>query len=512
MTKATRPRILILPTLGPTSVRWMIVRVLPLLAIVLLLANGCSDEGAPAAAPPSPTPANAEPLASLASSPSPSPSPSPTPSPTATPSPAHTPEPAPTFSPGSAILPTMVASTPTPMPNAEDTLSRRLDAIGLRINVLRELSSTRPIDREFITREQLAVNLRQLFDEDLDEFDKQQRLYTTLGILDEGVDLYELHLGLYGEGVLGYYDDEVEKFYVVQDSEEFSPADERTYAHEFVHDLQQQHFDLYSTRKSLEGNSDGGQAFRALYEGDALVAELLYLTNRMDAEEQQASQTEPSEELTQAFLEAPHVIQRTYILAFQEGLQFVAELYRSGGWDSVNDAFTELPQSMEQIIHPDKYASGEQPVQVEVPDLIESLGQGWALVTEDTIGEFLLQAYMETDFSPQKAFDAADGWGGDRFRLFKGPLGGHLLVISIVWDTEDDAQEFFDTFKEFTESRTGGEWITPGSEGSPARMILPEQTIQMSIDMLSTLLMFAPDQQTLDTVSEALERESAPAE
>ena len=79
------------------------------------------------------------------------------------------------------------------------------------MNVLRELSSIQGVDRSFITRDDLSIRLKGLFEEDRDEILKTQQLYATLGIVSKDTDLYELLLGLYSEGVLGYFDTEDEK-------------------------------------------------------------------------------------------------------------------------------------------------------------------------------------------------------------------------------------------------------------------------------------------------------------
>jgi hypothetical protein len=51
-------------------------------------------------------------------------------------------------------------------------------------------------------------------------------------------------------------------------------------------------------------------------------------------------------------------------------------LYKQSGWDRVSKAFTELPQSTEQILHPDKYFAHEAPVKVTLPDITKLLNAG----------------------------------------------------------------------------------------------------------------------------------------
>ena len=79
------------------------------------------------------------------------------------------------------------------------------------------------------------------------------------------------------EQVIGLFDSEEKQLYIVSDADEIGALDEATYAHEFTHGLQQQHFDIHSTKKSLEGNSDQALDYRGVVEGDATLAETVYM-------------------------------------------------------------------------------------------------------------------------------------------------------------------------------------------------------------------------------------------
>jgi hypothetical protein len=486
----------------PRNVTGFLAAITPL----LLLLVACADEGPPKIAADG-TPASITSLATVSPPPTPAltPSPTPPPEPTATPTETPTPEPTPTFAPDPVILPTVEVPVGTPTAIPGDLLARTLDAIGLRVNVLRGLSSSGPVNRQLIDRQEASAHLLADFEEDRDDIRDIQRLYITLGILEKGADLFELLLALYGEGVLGFFDDEEEKLYVVHDAGEFGASGVRIYVHEFVHNLQQQHFDIHSTFEGMESNADGGSAFRALVEGDATLAEFAYLYEHMDERERAASQEEPSEALIQAFLSMPRVIQRSYGFPYQEGAQFVANIYRTGGWDAIDKAFEDIPQSTEQILHPEKYLlSRDEPDIPELPDLVLIMGEGWTEVRRNTMGEFFLLTYMETGFSPARASAAAAGWGGDAYSLLKGPQDEMLLVLPITWDTSDDAREFFDIFIEFTETRTGVRWEPEGNDGTASLMTLAEQVIFIEVGTAETLLVFAPDLPALETVRGAM--------
>ncbi len=468
-------------------------------AALLALQAGCARE--PDVSP-SPVPVALVESAEL----SPTPAPSPTPPATATPEP--TPAPTPTFDPGQVILPLTDVPTRTPTPVTTDPLAIALDAVGFKVNVIRELSSTKAVDRELITREDLGVRLRELFEEDREETYQTQRLFSTLGILDKETDLFELLLGLYGEGVLGYFRRDEKKLFVVKDAEEFGPVNERTYAHEFVHNLQQQHFDSKATVERLKSNTDALRAFNALEEGDARLAELLYIFEHMEEDERAASQGDASAELIRAFRAAPHVIQRSYIFPYVEGLDFAAAIYQTNGWDALNRVYEQLPASTEQILHPEKYAAGDLPVEVSLPNLFLVLGTGWTRVRQDTMGEFMLLAYLETGFSAEQAAVAAEGWGGDRYALYTGPDDESALILSVAWDTEQDSREFYDTFIEFTQARTGAEKIGAGEDPNSTYLPMPGQVVFIGLEPQSTLVIFAPDLDTVDALKTAVMGES----
>ena len=389
-----------------------------------------------------------------------------------------------------------------------DPLAEQLEAIGSKTSMARELFSLKPVAQEFITRQELSEFLIGELDEDVEEILQGQELYRTLGIIDEGVVLYDLLLSLYQEGILVFYETDEDRLYVVKDTEDLKPLDVLTYSHEYTHGLQKQHFDIFSKTRKIEDNSDRSLAYRALFEGDATIAETLYLISHMSSDEQAAARQAGQDSVSEAFTSAPHVIQRLFVFPYREGPQFVISLYTiENSWDSVNLAYERLPESTEQIIHPEKYQTGEKPVTVKLPDLVNAVGEGWTEFDRDTFGEFFLQAYIESGMPPEQAAAAAAGWGGDRFVLLKGPEDKSLLASLVTWDTTGDAVEFAEALMSFTESRTAGTWDPVGQDGTDYVMKLPAQRIYFSVSEADTLLVIAPDDATLEAVRAALDTE-----
>ncbi len=439
------------------------------------------------------------------------PEPSPTPTfvsvldPRSDPTPGDQPEPTPTFDPGDVILPTVVAATPVASGFLDADLRARLDEIEPAVAALRELYAFDDTQRRFITQAELEERLSSDLEESREEFDEFGRLYEVLGITEQGTDLYELFLDLYSSSVLGFFDPELNELYVVDnDSSELSPQDHLTYTHEFVHALQQQHFDIGGVLDSdeVQDNSDRAAAYRALVEGDATLLETIYMFQNMTAEEQAIAQ-DLGVDLS-SFFAAPHMVQRTFLFPYLEGAQFVLEVFVDTGWKGVNALYERAPVSTEQILHPAKYHSGEAPIDVDLPGFEDVLGQGWAELQRDTFGEFSLAAYLEDRLPSDQAAIAAAGWGGDRFALYVGPEDASLLVHRLAWDTVGDAAEFFGAFAGFSQARFGIDWELLDGNGSAILMVLPDRVLYAVNRGTTVDLVFAPSSAVIDTVNTLL--------
>jgi hypothetical protein len=87
----------------------------------------------------------------------------------------------------------------------------------------------------------------------------------------------------------------------------------------------------------------------------------------------------------------------------------------------------------------------------------------------------------------------------------RGPDDVSLLVVPLVWDTEEDAREFYNAFLEFTEARTGEKWEAPAGEDTDRTMKLPGQVISIDLEMMKTLVIFAPGVEVQQKVTHAID-------
>ena len=132
---------------------------------------------------------------------------------------------------------------------------------------------------------------------------------------------------------------------------------------------------------------------------------------------------------------------------YRYGVKFAEALYAKGGWGAVNEAYANPPITTEQIIHPEKYFAQEDALTVEA-----ALVSGdWNLIATDRFGEYFIFVMLNNWISESRAELAAEGWGGDVFNYYEND-DDFLFTWNIVWDSSEDAYEFYVTFQDMLDT------------------------------------------------------------
>ena len=334
------------------------------------------------------------------------------------------------------------------------------------VEVLRETSELRklPVLRQVRSGAQSRAEIEQMLIRNLnesatpDETAAAEAAMKKFGLAPEDFQLRPFLVKLLTEQVAGYYDPKTQEFYLADwiDIDGQRPV----MAHELTHALQDQHFNLRRFESWPKHDSDAELAAHALVEGDASYLMMQYAAR--DPLRQLAflkSMMSEGAGASEQIEKAPRVLREQILFPYIQGMMWAAQVYRQGGWEAVSAAYKNLPKSSEQILHAEKYSAGEAPQKVALRDLSPSLGRGWRMADNDVQGEWgcyiLLDELLQSvDVSRR----AAAGWGGDRYALFMGPRKTDVVVaLKTVWDTEADAQEFFDAYARRTTKRYGVE-------------------------------------------------------
>ncbi len=376
------------------------------------------------------------------------------------------------------------------------------DEISEEVAVIRELELLEPLDVEVKSREELQEETREDLATDYPEQDREddQKVLVALGLMEADQDLGEVYVELLGEQIAGYYDPTTNEMVVVaSDSEdELSVLDQVTFAHETVHALQDQHFDLETyTDMRLDGTSDESLAVTALIEGDATVAQIDFILSDMSLARQFLDELESDDASTESLDNAPAILSATLLFPYEYGQGFVQYLYDEGGWDLVNEAYDNPPASTEQILHPEKYIDGEEAIEVDVPDLSGALGTDWRTIDDDTMGEFQISVLLgDGELSDDQVQAASEGWGGDSYTA---SANGDDVVIAwqTEWDSAEDAEEFAKALAIRESDRLDADVET---EGDTITVEADDVVVQIVQDGETVQYVQATDQTTLDTV------------
>jgi hypothetical protein len=360
--------------------------------------------------------------------------------------------------------------------------------IAERVERLRDLRF------ETVPRPQ-AVSPAQAREEGLEDLDRAapaerlrafQALYALLGLIEPGTDLRELSASLFGEGVAGYYDPRDGRLRTVTGAATGTRVlAEMVLAHELTHALEDQRFGF--DVDALEEGDDAALARTALIEGTATRLMYAYVEEHFTAEEALGGL------LGSAFQDTgdlPPFLQATLLSPYLDGERFVADLLRRAGgrWDLVDTAHRlRPPSSTEQVLHPDAYLQADEPARVRLR-ASRVLGDGWALATAGTWGELQTRELLVRAGGGGSA-DAAEGWGGDRYELWRArPFAGtgcpdpcdeaDVLLMRWRWDTTRDEAEFAAKLRAFAESRLADRsWALVRRAGTVTLAIAPSDSL-----------------------------------
>lgn len=358
---------------------------------------------------------------------------------TATPTPTSqlsaTPTSQPSATPTGSAGPSSPAS-PTASESGDQAIYAGIEAQVEDLRALRLRSVVNPIlldeqgVRDWMTRAQASI--------DHEAMAAQSRLLAHLGLLPAGASLEQLMLDLNSGQAIGFYDVDTKQLYLLSQSGAVGPEEQLTFSHEFTHALQDQNFGLDKLAIDTAGQSDRDLARTALPEGDATLAMTQWATAHMSVLDLlSVSISAGLGPQTDQLTNAPAILREELMFPYEEGLSFVEGIYSQGGWAAVDRLYSNPPDSTSQILHPELYAKGVAPVILTIPGVPSSLGAGWTLATQDTMGELELRVWLEgeqpTAAEKAAADSAASSWAGDRIGLYEGPNGQWAVVLRTVW-------------------------------------------------------------------------------
>ena len=275
------------------------------------------------------------------------------------------------------------------------------------------------------------------------------------------------------QSVAGYYSPTEDSIVVVSDSA--TPRLNRsTLAHELVHALQDQQFDLTANNPATR---EAYNARNGLVEGEANYVQRRY--GDRCGEEWDCLDLGSPDAANSSSGSLPNL--GVYILSFfpyADGPGFVEAIHEQRGWEGVNALYDDIPASTEQVIYPDLYGE-DAPTNVSIDDTSSA---EWSRVELDrprpdyaVLGQSALSAmfaytlydeYNRSTVVSPTAFlnydglgevnqsdpftyglNYTDGWDGDKMVVYQ-QEDRTGYVWKLTWDSPSEAREFVAGYEE----------------------------------------------------------------
>jgi hypothetical protein len=343
---------------------------------------------------------------------------------------------------------------PPPPPTTEPRTPLERAVVELSDFVQRErgLEFLRPVQVQLLTDGPFEERLLRDVEENREEVDQSEKVLRAMGLLEPGVDLFETYLSFYGGAVLGFYDPETDEL-VVRGSE-LTPYVRSTLVHELLHALDDQHFELHRPELD-EAVDESGFAFSALVEGVGVLVESSYQQTLSPAERDQADQEAGRFAGRVDYSSVPPIVTSLIQFPYLAGPSFVSALVDHGGDAAVDAAFREPPTTSEQILYPEVYLAGDEPISVRPPPA------GGPIIEEGTYGQWILYLTLADVLEGDVADRAADGWGGDSYVAWD--EGARACVrLAFAMDTPADLRELDTAWRQWAQAHGDASVDTTG--------------------------------------------------
>jgi len=315
------------------------------------------------------------------------------------------------------------------------------------------------------------------FDEDLPsaELAGLQSALRLFGLIPDSLELRPTMIDLLTEQIAGYYDPDSSALFIPADIEPFQLR--IVVSHELVHALQDQYVHLDSIITQRHAN-DLRSAAQAILEGQATVSQIPVLMPEQKPDtfplgwfwKQRAAMAAQQAQMKE-FARAPLWLREGLVFPYLGGADFIVWFRHRYYGRSVLDS---MPQSTEQILHPDRYAAHDDPTDVSYmsgePDTVR-----W----EDNLGEFETRLLFQQLLGNEaEAATLATGWDGDRYQVL-GPKSDVLVWYS-VWDDAASGSRFAAGLQRAWAKRRAG--VQTGRRADVKQLVIDGRSVVRLVD------------------------------
>jgi hypothetical protein len=337
------------------------------------------------------------------------------------------------------------------------------DEVLSTMSKLIELPIKEPLKKSLRSKDQIRAFVVEQDKEDKDVAQKyaDDKTMEAFGLIPKGFPIESFMEDVLTDQIAGLYDPKGKEFYIA----DWIPIDEQkeVMAHELTHALEDQSFHIDPWIKAARPNDDAELARDSVSEGSAMAAMLDYalqdehLSVRALPDVSGLIQASAVGEMDKdpKLSKAPIYIRDSLIFPYLAGVTFTQQFLKAHtGWEDLHLIFEHPPVSTQQIMHPEKYLAGVQPVATKLPDWKGLVPTDWKLLEENVMGEFGVEEILKQYLGEDAAKLTSPGWAGDRYAVFEDSKAKTLpLVFVLDMDNDDDAARFLGQYSSALEMK-----------------------------------------------------------
>jgi hypothetical protein len=311
-----------------------------------------------------------------------------------------------------------------------------IERIRVQVAQVRGLKWKARLDVRILSKDELRRQLQRTEARDArPERDRSdEAILKLLKLIPADLDLQAAVHRLLAAQVVGFYDPQTKQLFVARAADGKLTADTQvTVAHELDHALTDQHFDFGAATRALEETDHAEElsAYTALIEGDAVLLQSHWAQRHLSDKAQGSLGAELS---GSGLDDTPRYLRDSLIFPYTKGLDFTFERYRTTrSFSGVDAAWRRPPTSTEEILHPERYTTGQPWQAPAVPDVAGAAG--CTPVRSGTLGEFDMRELLVGHLSERDADRAVDEWAGDAFSFVRCGTAAGLVDR---WTADDE--------------------------------------------------------------------------
>jgi hypothetical protein len=327
-------------------------------------------------------------------------------------------------------------------PHPKEWDSRVLDVVQF-VEKSRGLTFKHPVFVDFLDAQAYSDRARtdqsKLTDKEKQQLEAFNGELRALALSNSDIDLLKATNDLVDTGTLAFYDPDTERVSIR--GTDVTVALKVTLSHEFTHVLQDQYFNVKSSRTKKFTTDQQSTSFRTMLEGDATRVENQYIDSLSADDKAQYNDSHKKEvdNAVAGLSNVPIALQAFQSVPYLVGPPLTELLVSDGGQAELDAAFKDPPQTDEQVIDPRVFLRHEKPLDVQAPAMPDGVTKD-DVVDDGDFGAMTWFVVLSERIDPFVAEKAIAGWGGDAFLAYK-QNGKTCVRVDFRGDTATDDSE-----------------------------------------------------------------------